>query len=125
MAENCTSDVVPAASSLHTTGAGSVETLAPTHTPRTVSKSEPSVLIVTVPDDEGVKLYHTVLPMGMPSQLVGSPASVVATIVLCEFVYGKGETVSAFAKLSFGGVVPHSKLKARVGSAGRLSTLPI
>jgi len=67
---------------LHITGAVSVETLAPTHTPSTVSKSEPTVLIVTVPDDEGVKLYHTVLPTGMPSQFVGSPVSVVATIVL-------------------------------------------
>ena len=110
---------------MHTTGAGSVETLAPTHTPSTVSKSEPTVLIVTVPDEEGVKLYHTVLPMGMPSQFVGSPVSVVATMVLCVFVKGSGVTVIAFAKLSFRGVVPHSKLKARLGSAGTLSTLPI
>jgi len=33
--------------------------------------------------------------------------------------------VIAFAKLSFAGVVPHSRLKARLGSAGTLSTLPI
>jgi hypothetical protein len=102
-----------------------VETLVPTYTARTVSKSEPTVLAVTVPVDDGVKLYQTVLPIGAPTQLGGSPGSVVATIVFCVSVNGSGEAVIAFAKLSFAGAVPHSRLKARLGSPGTLSTLPI
>ena len=52
-----------------------------TYTPRTVSKLEPKVLIVTAPLCEGVKLYHTVRPMTAPSQFLSSPASSEATPV--------------------------------------------
>src|SRR3972149_2979830 len=47
-AENCTCEVVSPESSLHAT-CDSVETLVPTYTDNTVSKSEPAVLTVTVP----------------------------------------------------------------------------
>ena len=109
-------------SSLHMTCAN-VETLGPVYTARIVSKSEPSVSIVTVPVPEGVKLYHTVLLRARPLQLSGSPVSVVATIVLLVSVYGSGETAMALAKLSFAGIVPHTMLMLRF--PGIESTLPI
>jgi hypothetical protein len=119
---NCTCEVVPIVSSLHVT-CPNVETFEPMYTARIVSKSEPSVSIVTVPVDEGVKLYQTVLLMARKLQSGGSPVSVVATIVLLVSVYGSGETVIALAKLSFAGVVPQTMLRLR--SPGIESTLPI
>ena len=124
---NCTCEVVIAtlASSLHVS-CTNVETFGPVYTARIVSKSEPSVSIVTVPVDEGVKLYQTVLLMaanGGPVQSGGSPVSVVATIVLLVSVYGSGEADIALAKLSFAGVVPQTILRVRF--PGTESTLPI
>ena len=105
-----------------------VETSGPVYTAKTVSKLEPRVSIVTEPNNEGVKLYHTVLSYRtvMPKesrQSNCSPSSVVPTIVLLVSVYGSGETVIALAKLSFAGVVPETMLRLR--SPGIESTLPI
>jgi len=69
-------------------------------------------------------LYQTVLPI-RPAQdgAVGSPVSVVATIVLWLFVYG-GDAVRAFRKLSFTGAVPKTMLRVRLAVAGLRVTLP-
>ena len=68
-------------------------------------------------------MYQAVLLMVRPLQDVGSPVSVVATIVLLLSVYGNDEVVIALAKLSFGGVVPQTMLRLRF--PGTESTLPI
>jgi hypothetical protein len=81
------------------------------------------VSTVTVTADEGVKSYQTVLPMARPPQSNCSPVSFVATIVLLASVYGGGETVIAFPKLSFAGVVPQTMFRVR--SPGGTSTEPI
>src|SRR5207244_1024387 len=65
---------------------------------RTVSKSEPEVVMVALPVCPGVKRYQTVLPMRTPEHRSGSPSSSVATVVSWAFVYGMGETVSALAR---------------------------
>ena len=66
---------------------------------------------MTVPVSDGVTLYHTVRPIvtllhGFAGVVVGSLASVLATIVFWPLLYGSDEASRALAKLSLIGGVP-------------------
>ena len=89
---------------------------------RTVSKSEPEVVMVALPVCPGVKRYQTVLLMRTPEHRSGSPSSSVATVVSWAFEYGRGETERAFARLSLTGGVPRKRSIASVPAVN--STLP-
>jgi hypothetical protein len=70
-----------------------------------------------------VKLYQTVLSISAPEQFVGSPVSMDATTVSCEFAYGSGDAVRALAKLSLAGGVPQNiSIERRPGTASTLPT---